>query len=132
MKYLLTILFSIIIVFSGFSQSFMDKTPQEGLMEALEYYEIHHKEIVYAQAVIESGNFKSKLSRNNNNIFGIRHGKRYRRYNHWSECVLDYKNRIQNRYKEGEDYYHFLKRIRYATNPNYTNVLKKIVCGRKY
>lgn len=131
MRIILTILFSITIVFSTFSQSFMDKTPEEGLMEALEYYEIHHKEIVYAQAIIESGRFKSRLSKNNNNIFGLKCGKRYCKYKHWSECVIDYKKRIQNRYREGEDYYRFLRRIRYASDPNYIKSLKRIVCGRK-
>lgn len=112
--------------------SFMSKSPEEGLMEALEYYGIHHKDIVYAQAIIESGNFKSKLCKNNNNIFGLKCRKRYCKYNHWSECVIDYKKRIQNRYKFGEDYYYFLRRIKYASDPNYIKSLKKIVCGRKY
>lgn len=128
MKYFLVLLFSAIL-FSARAQSppFMDKIPQEGLMEALEYYEIHHKEIVYAQAVIESSNFKSRLCKNNNNIFGLKCKKRYCRYNHWSECVIDYKKRIQNRYRSGEDYYHFLRRIRYASDPNYIKSLKRIV-----
>jgi hypothetical protein len=33
---------------------------------------------------------------------------------------------IQNRYKDGEDYYKFLKRIGYAEDPDYIVKLKKL------
>mgnify|MGYP004646293849 CR=1 FL=1 len=45
---------------------FFSKSPQEGLMEALEYYGVEHSQIVYAQAVLETGHFKSDLCLNNN------------------------------------------------------------------
>ena len=93
-------------------------------MEALEYYDIHHKEIVYAQAALETGNFKSKGYTIKNNLFGIMKGKKLQSFNHWTESVEAYKNKIQSRHKQGEDYYLFLKRIGYSTNPNYINVLK--------
>lgn len=109
--------------------SFMSKSPEEGLMEALEYYDIHHKEIVYAQAVLETGYFKSGGCQKGNNLFGLR-GKHYHRYSHWSESVKAYKEKIQSRYRLGEDYYKFLKRIHYAENPQYINILKKIVNGK--
>ena len=109
--------------------SFMSKSPEEGLMEALEYYDIHHKEIVYAQAVLETGHFTSGGCRKGNNLFGLR-GKHYHKYKHWSESVIAYKEKIQSRYRLGEDYYSFLKRIHYAENPQYTNILKRIVDGK--
>ena len=98
----------------------------DGLWEALEHYDIHHKEIVYAQAILETGHFKYVYK---NNIFGLR-GKRYYKYNSWSDCVKAYKEKIQSRYKQGEDYYKFLKRIHYATDPKYIRKLKKIVNGK--
>lgn len=104
----------------------MDKSPEEGLWEALEYYDVYHKEIVYAQAILETGWFKSSGCRKGNNLFGLR-GKHYHRYSHWSESVKAYKDKIQSRYKSGEDYYKFLKRIHYAENPNYNNLVKSIV-----
>lgn len=107
---------------------FMSKDPEEGLMEALEYYEIHHKEIVYAQAILETGHFKSGGCKKGNNLFGLR-GKHYHRYSHWSESVKAYKEKIQSRYRPGEDYYKFLKRIHYVENPQYINILKRIVDG---
>lgn len=127
MRYILALLLSVIL-FSAKAEtpSFMNKGPQEGLWEALEYYDVHHKEIVYAQAVLETGWFKSGGCRKGNNLFGLR-GKRYHRYNHWSESVKAYKEKIQSRYKPGEDYYKFLKRIHYAEAQNYTTLLKSIV-----
>ncbi len=52
---------------------------------------------------------------------------RLRVFNHWSESVIFYKNRIQNRYKSNETYYQFLNRIRYAEDPYYISKLKKVV-----
>ena len=109
--------------------NFINKSPEEGLMEALEYYDIHHKDIVYAQAILETGYFKSKCCKERNNLFGLR-GKHYHSYKHWSESVIAYKEKIQSRYRPGEDYYEFLKRIYYAENLQYTNVLKRIVDGK--
>lgn len=106
--------------------AFYDKPAEEGLWEALEYYNIHHKEIVYAQAVLETGWFKSKGCVVGNNLFGLK-GKNYYQYDHWLESVIAYKEKIQNRYKSGEDYYNFLTRIHYAEDPNYNSLLKSIV-----
>lgn len=108
---------------------FFDKTPQEGLMGALEYYNVKHPQIVYAQAVLETGNFKSNLCLNSNNLFGLYNSrkKQYYRFNHWAESVVAYLNYIQYRYKPPNDYYKFLSDIGYAEDPNYINKLKGIV-----
>lgn len=128
MKHVLALLLSVIILFNAGAEtpSFMHKSPRDGLWEALEYYDIHHKEIVYAQAILETGHFKSGGYRKGHNLFGLR-GKHYHRYKHWSESVKAYREKIQSRYKPGEDYYKFLKRIHYAEDPNYINLLKSIV-----
>lgn len=87
---------------------------------------IPHHNIVLAQAKLESGNFKSDLARTHQNIFGLKKGSKYRKYNHWTECVSDYKRFISNRYKGG-NYYVFLNKIGYATHPNYVEMLKELV-----
>lgn len=101
-------------------------TPEEYLMEALIYYEIKHPEIVYAQALLETGNFTSSGCINKNNLFGLMKGRKLRSFNHWTESVIFYKERIQSRYDSG-NYYTFLERIRYATDKTYTLKLKQIV-----
>lgn len=108
---------------------FFNKSPREGLIEALEYYDIHHPKIVYAQAVLETGHFKSDLCINNNNLFGLYDSsrKRYYDFNHWSESVLMYKQMVQYKYKPPNNYYKFLKDLPYAEDKEYINKLKRIV-----
>lgn len=108
---------------------FLNKSPEEGLMEALLYYNVKHPEIVYAQAILETGNFKSQLCTEHNNLFGLYNsGKgKYFKYNHWSESVKDYRDKVQYKYKPPDNYYDFLLKIGYAEDPKYISKLKKIV-----
>lgn len=108
---------------------FYDLTPQEGVMKAMDYYEVHHKDIVYAQIILETGHFKSRLCNEKRNLFGLYDSKNndYYKFDHWVFSVKAYKDLIQSRYRKGEDYYDFLKRINYAEDPKYINKLKKIV-----
>lgn len=112
-----------------YRQDFHSKSPEDGLMEALIYYEVQHPQIVYAQAVLETGHFKSDLCLNDNNLFGLYNSKKHRYYTfaHWKDCVIAYKVFIQRRYKPPENYYKFLQRIGYAGDPNYISKLKKVV-----
>lgn len=108
---------------------FINKPAKEGLREALEFYGVQHSDIVYAQAVLETGHFKSVGCLRHNNLFGLYNSKakRYCRFNHWTESVIAYKEWIQRRYKPPEDYYKFLSRIHYAEDPTYISKLKQIV-----
>lgn len=109
--------------------SFYDKPAKEGIKEALEFYSIQHPDIVYAQAILETGNFKSAGCLKHNNLFGLYNSKakRYYRFNHWTESVIAYKEWIQKRYKPPENYYRFLSRIHYAEDPTYISKLKQVV-----
>lgn len=82
--------------------------------------------IVLAQSIHETGNYKSKLCKTHNNIFGLRKGNSYRKYNNYIECISDYKRLISSRYKGGS-YYNFLQRIGYAEDEEYINKIKKYV-----
>lgn len=108
------------------SDDTLPELTESNLRNALIEHNIPHHKIVLAQAKLESGNFNSKLTRTHQNIFGMKKGNRYRRYSHWLECVKDYKKRISSRYTGG-DYFSFLRRIGYATNPNYTNLLRRMI-----
>lgn len=109
--------------------TFFDKSPEEGLMEALEYYGVKHPNVVYAQAVLETGHFRSKVYRECNNLFGLYNSrtKSYYKFDHWSESVVAYLDFIQYKYKPPNDYYKFLDNIGYAEDPEYINKLKRIV-----
>ena len=109
--------------------AFFSQGPEEGLYDALLYYDIQHPDIVYAQALLETGYFKSKGCTRDNNLFGLYDSKtrRYCIFNYWTESVEAYKNWIQYRYKPPNDYYEFLRRIHYASDPRYITKLKQIV-----
>ena len=113
---------------------FFSQTPKEGLEEALSYYGLKHKDIVYAQAVLETGHFKSDLCLNGNNLFGLYDSKNHRYYtfDHWKDCVIAYKEMVQYKYKGDNDkppndYYKFLSDIGYAEDAQYIQKLKDIV-----
>lgn len=72
------------------------------LIQAMYDYGIQHPEVVYAQALIESGNFTSWLFKHNHNIFGMKlaifrkttaigERKNHARFNNWLDAVADYK-----------------------------------------
>ena len=113
---------------------FFSKLPQEGLIEALEYYDVKHPKIVQAQALLETGNFTSEKCLVDNNLFGLYDSKRQRYYSfdHWISSVEAYVSMVQYKYKEGNDkppnhYYKFLQDIGYAKDPHYINKVKEIV-----
>lgn len=107
----------------------LSEKPDDDLMAVLEYYNVKHKNIVYAQAILETGYFRSKVCREYNNLFGLYNSrsKDYYKFNHWSESVVAYLNYIQYRYKPPDDYYKFLEEIGYAEDPQYITKLKNIV-----
>lgn len=86
---------------------------------------LHHADVVIKQAILETGHFKSKLAKQGN-LFGLKGKKGYYRYRHWSKSIIAYKEKIQSRYKQGEDYYSFLKRIKYCESSDYIQKLKHI------
>ena len=75
-------------------------TPQQ-LYDYIKELNIKYPDIVFAQSVLESGNFNSKIFRTNHNLFGMKEaGKRIRTckgtelnhayYDNWKQSVLDY------------------------------------------
>lgn len=97
---------------------------------------IAHPKIVIAQAMIESGNFKSNIFRENNNLFGMKMPE-YRKttaigtnrghavYKTWKESVIDYAlwQGKRSKYKTRNEYLRRLKS--YAADPNYINKIKQ-------
>lgn len=92
----------------------------ENLVGELGEVGISNKLFVLAQALLETGNFKSNVCKQKHNLFGLYNSKRreYYRFARWEDSVVAYKNMIQYRYKGG-NYLHFLKRIGYAEDPRY-------------
>ena len=95
---------------------------------ALVHYEVKHPKAVLAQAKLESGNFTSDHCVYGNNFLGLYNSKRrkYFKFDHWTECIEGYKSMIEYKLRDGEDYYQFLKRIKYASDPSYISKVKQI------
>lgn len=113
-----------------------DKFTPEKLKSYLEELNVKYPEIVYAQAEHETGHFKSKIFRENNNLFGMKvatirattnEGEQYGHavYNHWRESVLDYALYAAT-YLSGlskEEYLQYLNN--YAEDPNYVKLISQ-------
>jgi flagellum-specific peptidoglycan hydrolase FlgJ len=124
MKVLVLVLFLFTFTSSFCQKKFENLPPtKENILLVCEYHQILFPKYVLAQAIQESG-LKLKT---HNNLFGLKYTKGLYRFSHWSYSVKAYKEKIQSRYKQGESYLGFLKRIKYARDPNYINSLKRIV-----
>lgn len=97
---------------------------------------IRHPKIVLAQAILETGWFRSPLCRNRHNLFGLTNPKtgKYYEFNHWTESVRAYYTKIQYRYCQKNqtstsdvDYLKWLQQIGYAEAPMYIQSVKEIM-----
>jgi uncharacterized FlgJ-related protein len=102
---------------------------EENLYNELVAQGVDFPEIVTAQALLETGHFKSYACLQQNNLFGLRDNKgTYMSFPHWTDAVAAYKKYIQ-RYNHPvpEDYYAYLQELGYAEDPQYIDKLKQIV-----
>lgn len=89
---------------------------------------IQHPKIVLAQAILETGWFRSHACRTKNNLFGLinpRTGK-YFEFGHWTESVRAYYTTVQYRYKGG-NYLLWLKKIGYAEDKGYIRAVIRVL-----
>ena len=112
---------------------------EEKLIEYVKELNIKFPHIVLAQARLESGNFKSNIFKENNNLFGMKEAKQristnkgtnlgHAKYENWKECVVDYalyQATYLSKFKTEEQYYSYLA-DNYAANGNYIKLVKKI------
>lgn len=103
--------------------------------------EIEHPDIVFAQAILESGYMTSKIFYENNNLFGMRmprvrssialyENKGYAAYDCWDSSIKDYKIfqdfLFRKKKKTRDEYFNYLGRI-YAEDSNYVLFVKQII-----
>ena len=99
----------------------------ENLYAALKKHGIKYPKIVLAQAILETGSFRSRVCNEYNNLFGLRHSNGYYVFDHWEESVIAYKNKVQYKHRDNENYYAFLRRIGYSTSKDYVRRVREIV-----
>lgn len=100
-----------------------DKLTEKSLKKELHKLKVKHVDIVFAQAKLETGNFKSDVYKQYSNLFGFRLNNDYMKFTSWRECCKYYKDWQSRKYKDG-DYYEFLINIGYAEDTTYIKKLK--------
>lgn len=86
---------------------------------------IREPKIVMAQAILETGWFRSAGLMSKNNVFGFRNAQ-YLQFDRLEDSVSYYKAWQDERWQPSDaSYFHFLERVRYAV-PGYTRHVKSI------
>jgi uncharacterized FlgJ-related protein len=145
-----TILFTSLVTLSSFTT--INDTESVSLTHELLYEQIIEKnikypEVVFAQAVLESGHFKAPLFISQNNLFGMKVPKKrettainkgnkgYAKYLNWSSSIDDYLlwQQFTLKNKSGltkSQYLSLLGKI-YAKDKNYVSTLKRVMGKHK-
>lgn len=90
----------------------------------LEKHKIKHADKVLKLSILETGWYTSRKAIQDKNLFGFETGIKV--FNTYEESVKAYKARVESRMKKGENFYKFLKRIKYADDKQYIQKIKKI------
>jgi uncharacterized FlgJ-related protein len=112
---------------------------KESLMNCLNDFKVKFPHIVLAQAVLESGHFKSDVFLSHNNLFGMKiagsrpttalnSGSGYAKYESWMMSVLDYalfQSAFMRKINTEAEYFKYLAK-NYAQDPGYISKLKEI------
>ena len=94
---------------------------------------VKHGEVVWAQARLESGNFKSVTYKTKKNCLGIYDSrkKEYAWFKDWKDCLVAYKDRVQkkrgNVVESDEQYISWLISMGYAADTAYGKKVRKIM-----
>ena len=117
-----------------------NKFSEEKLITHIKEMNFRFPYIVYAQSVLETGNFSSPVFKENNNLFGMKEAKitvtlskgtkrKHAYYTNWRESLYDYGMYYSTylyKITTEENYYNYLQQY-YAENPEYVSKLKEII-----
>ena len=119
-----------------------NKFSAEKLIGLIKEMNFNFPHIVYAQAILESSNFQSKIFKENHNLFGMKQaiiritkakGTQYEHafYKNWIESLDDYalySSTYLSSLKTEGDYFNYLSQ-NYAEDTLYISKLKKIIAS---
>lgn len=114
--------------------------------QEIKWASIKYPDIAFAQAILESGHFTSKIARYNSNLFGMRMPTKretlaigtkfkYAMYNSWQHSVQDYKLWQDHLFKKypnmtREQYKKYINKL-YSTSHNYISKINTIINKNK-
>lgn len=152
LKTILTLLlFPVFCIAGSYVGTSMAHKSEVGSVESINYENLYREiikqgieypDIVFAQAVLESGHFRSKVYRFNNNTFGMRMPRvretvalkslnGYAVYSDWQGSVEDYKLYQEYCFKDRKVsrkyYYQYLDRIYCKAGKNYSTKVKSVI-----
>lgn len=113
---------------------------EEALIRVMINSNIKFPHIVLAQAKLESGGFKSKIFKQNNNMFGMRMPRQrsttavreqngFAFYHDWIDCLYDYalyQANIMSKINDDSEYFSRLEE-KYCTDTGYVTSVKNII-----
>lgn len=117
-----------------------DPFTKNKMAEMLMELNVNFPWIPMAQSMIETGNWKSDIFVENNNLFGMKEAKsrittaigtnkNHAEYNTWRESIYDYafyQSRYLGKIKTENDYYAYLE-ASYAEDPRYIYKIKEMI-----
>lgn len=128
------------IILINESDSFSEKK----LISMLKELNVSYPHIAYAQSMIETGFWQSKIFFENHNLFGMKEAKfrvtsaggtqhNHAYYDHWRQSVYDYafyQCRYLHNIKSEDEYFQYLSE-NYAEDTLYVNKVKKIIVEKE-
>lgn len=121
------------------NEAINDSFTKQALVDEIKCHGFKYPDIVLAQALLESGHFKSPVFRENHNVFGMKQPKKrytlcngtnlnHALYDNWKVCVEDrmiYEALYLNDLSRTQ-YKRFLDKT-YAKGKNYSGTLEKLI-----
>lgn len=117
-----------------------DDLQREIVLSFIKKINIKFPEVVLAQCILESANFKSRLYKSNNNLLGMKHPKQrptmslgqkngYANFDSWKNCIIDYaiwQSKFARGIRNEKDYLEYLAGV-YASDKNYKIKLSSLI-----
>ena len=116
-----------------------DEFSEENLKKEIKNLGFKYPDVIYAQAIEETGRFKSAVFKQNNNLFGLKipnlrptlaigENLNHAKFRNWRESLIEramWDIQNTNNIYSKEEYYQLLDAI-YAEKPGYSDRLKQI------
>jgi len=122
-----------------------NKFTEEKFVEELKRLNVKFPHIVMAQAIVETGHYKSTVFKENHNLFGMKqatlrintakgtqNGHAY--YDNWQQSIYDYafyQCRYLSNIKNEKEYFLYLSSVYAEAGDGYVNLVKQVIQNQK-